>query len=95
MNDRIAIRESDADEVVEVLVRNPLNVKIHGCASQIPGRLASNIDSVISNSASFERHVVLNACRMEPSRSLSRSERVGQLFDAEDASTVPFYRRYT
>ena len=76
VNDRISIRESDADKVVEVLVGNSLNVKIHGRASQIPFRLASDVDSFVSNSARFERMEVLDACRMKPSRSLSRSESV-------------------
>ena len=90
LNGRFAVANAYADEVVEITVRQPLNVQIDGRAFNLQFRAADDVDFLLPNRQRLQRVVILLPFVAQLFRSAAGPERVGELGDGEDAFTVEF-----
>jgi len=88
LNSRFAVSDEHADEVVQIAVRQPLDIQINGRAFDLEFRTANDVDFLLPNRQRLQRVVILLPFIAQPFGSATGPERVGKLDDAEYTFSV-------
>src|SRR5881392_3998927 len=85
-----ATADAHANEVVEIAVRQTLNIQIDGRAFDLEFRVADDVDFLFPNRQRLEGVVIFLAFVAQASGPAVRTERIGELRDGEDAFAAEF-----
>jgi hypothetical protein len=91
LNGGFAAADADADEVVEIDVRQALDIEINWRTFNLKFRASNDVDFLLTNRQCLQRMVVFLSLISQAFWSPARPESVGELSDGENALTVKLF----
>src|SRR6266700_3703410 len=87
---RLAVSDTNTNEVIEITIRQPLDIQINRCSFNLQFRTTDDMDFLFPNRERLQRMMVLLPLIVQSLWSSPGPESVGKLSDCKDAFTVEF-----